>query len=294
MERSMALAVLTGLLVYPNAGYAQEAFTIKLKERAVGDSVFIKRNSAMTGKVTVASAGEVIADKSENMGEDMAYRVHLVENDIEKGSFKAERTYSKAVTIKDGQKTDLELAGKTVVIAKTGDDFEFTFKDGGMVEGGAAAALREEFSHRKKSLNADIEKPLMPTGPVKVGDSWTIDMGKIVAELADSAEMEIDGAKAKGQGTLIKAYKKDGRQFGEMKFKMEMPVVSAGNGQLEFADGAKIFLDVSYDGCIDGTSEGGTMKISVKLDCIGAGPDGITATINLDAGFEETRRDSKK
>ena len=92
-------------------------------------------------------------------------------------------------------------------------------------------------------------------------------MPKIVAELAKQGDMELDGAKSTGEGTLVKAYKKDGRQFGAMKFKMEMPVVTIGKGkeELKFTAGAKIVIDLTLDGCIDGSADAGSMKMKMLM-----------------------------
>jgi hypothetical protein len=108
--------------------------------------------------------------------------------------------------------------------------------------------LTKDFSNKKES-NSEIEKLVLPPRAVKVGESWKIEMPKVVAALSDGGKMELDGAKATGQGTLVRAFKMNGVQFGEMKFKMEMPITTIGKDkeQLKFADGAKIALDMTFE-----------------------------------------------
>ena len=110
-------------------------------------------------------------------------------------------------------------------------------------------------------------------------------MPLIVKEISKAGAMDLDGAKSTGQGTLVKAYKKDGRQFGEMKFQMEMPIrtIGDGKGQLKFSAGAKIVMEILFDVCIDGTSESGTMKMRMNMTGTAAFPQmpGATATLNV-------------
>jgi hypothetical protein len=293
MKRSTAIAILTGLLLSPGVGFSQEVYTIKLKESAAGESLFIKRSNTMTSKVSVTNAGQVLLDKTASTGEVLEYKEHFIEAGADKKPIKIERAYSKAMTTKDDDKIDPLLAGKTVVIVKKGEDYEFTFKDGTKLEGEAAAALDKDFNKKKKNSNAAMEKAVMPKGPVKVGESWKVDMPKFIAAFADSDDMALDVGTAKGQGTLVKAYKKDGRQFGEMKFKMELPIVSAGKGQFKFSPGAKMVFDLYFDVCIDGTSEAGTMKGNMVINGTAVGPNGIMMSISGGGDSGETRTDAK-
>jgi hypothetical protein len=111
----------------------------------------------------------------------------------------------------------------------------------------------------------ELEKLWLPKNAVAVGASWKIDMQKIVIKLANYGALELDAAKSTGQGTLVKAYKKDGRQFGEMEFKMEMPVVTVEQKLIKFEAGTKLVLEAKYDGCIDGTSEARSLTLKTNI-----------------------------
>jgi hypothetical protein len=123
-------------------------------------------------------------------------------------------------------------------------------------------------------------------------------MPKIITEISKQGDMEMDAAKSTGQGTLVKAYKKDGRQFGEMKFKLEMPLKSAGKGdqQLVFNAGAKIVMEMTLDACIDGGSENGTLKMKMLMTGAGTNPNspGVTVTLHVTADALQTQADAKK
>jgi hypothetical protein len=123
-------------------------------------------------------------------------------------------------------------------------------------------------------------------------------MSKIVPELAKQGGMELDEARSTGKGMLVKAYKKDGRQFGEMKFKMEMPVLTIGKGkeQLKFMAGSKIALDLTIDVCIDGTADAGTMKMKMLMTGVAAvaAAPGATATLNVVVDAVQTQEEAAK
>jgi hypothetical protein len=121
-------------------------------------------------------------------------------------------------------------------------------------------------------------------------------MPKIVNELSKQDAMVLDAAKSTGQGTLVKAYKKNGRQFGEMKFKMEMPVMTIGKGnqQLKFTAGAKIVLDLILDVCIDGTAETGSTKMKMNMTGTADVGGGALATLNVTVDATQSQEETAK
>lgn len=291
MNRNPAFATLAGLLVWTSAIQAQPAFTIKLKESGEGDAVFVKKSDSTVSKVTVADGdGKILVDQRETKTEVLEYKETVLKRAADTSPTKREREYTKVQSGKDDKTEDGALQGKTVIIEKKADQFLFTYKDGEAVAGAAKAALMKSFS-KKSDNNAELEKLVLPKKAVKVGDSWKIEMPLIVKEIGKDGAMELDGAKSTGQGTLVKAYKKDGRQFGEMKFKLEMPMTSVGEGkgQLKFTAGAKIVMDITLDACIDGTSETGTMTMKMDMTGVADFPQMAGATATLDVRMTGTQ-----
>jgi hypothetical protein len=132
---------------------------------------------------------------------------------------------------------------------------------------------------------------VLPGKAVSAGDSWKIDMTKIVTELAKQGEMELDSAKSKGEGKLVKSYKKNGALFGEMQFKMDMPIQTIGKGQkaMKFNDGAKITIDMTFNVCIDGTSEAGTLKMKMVMAGTATVPAAPGAVATMEVRMEGTQ-----
>lgn len=268
MTRNAALAVVAGLFLWSGAAQAQEAITIKLKTREQGDVILITKNGSVTTKVKVEDGkGNVVVDKSEIKVEVSAYKETVHQRKGTKPATKLEREYTKCQLKTDDDTEVVDLQGKTVIIEKKDDKYTYTYADGKAVMGSAAELLAKEWNQKRDS-NAELEKLMLPKSAVKPGESWKLDVPPILDNLfKGSAEMEFHDAKATGTGKLVKAYMKDGRQFGEIQYNLVVPLKTMGKvpTQRTFDDGAKMTLDLTMDVCIDGTSEAGTIRARMEL-----------------------------
>src|SRR5262249_1135526 len=136
--------------------------------------------------------------------------------------------------------------------------------------GEEAGDLTENFNAKKPS-DEELDKTMLPIKPVGVGDSWDIDgkkFAKLFGEEEKIAKM-LDLEHIKSTGKLVKAYKKDGHQFGVLEYRIEIPV-KALEGEHPCREGAKLEMTMNIDGCIDGSvdSDSGTfaMKIAGTAD----------------------------
>ena len=297
MNRCTALTALAAFFVFAFGLEAQEAITIKIKDAGEGEAALIKRSENTTSKVKVTDgAGKVLVDQKELKGEVMEYKETILKREAGKPITKAQRDYTKAQKRDGEQTTELPLQGKSVLIEKKGEHYAFTYANGEPLDGPAAAVLKNDFSG--VATGKELEKELLPGKAVKVGDTWKIDTAKIAQLLTKDGKMELDTAKAIGQGTLVKTYKKDGRLHGEMKFTMMLPLqtVGKGNQALKFADGAKIDLALSLDTCIDGTAVNGALNLKMLMTgtaSIPAAP-GATATMHVTVEASEAQQEAAK
>jgi len=299
VKHNIARAALVCILA-GSAAQAQDAVTIKTKTTSEGESVLISKNSTATSKIKITDGkGNVVVDLTTVEGEKADFKETILKREGAKTPTKLEREYTKAEKSKDANTIDLELAGKTVVIEKKGDKYDFAFKGGAAVTGQALFALGKEFAKKSDSA-AEIEKLVLPKNAVKPGDSWKLEMGPIVKELAKGGEGEValDATGATGSGTLTKSYKKDGKLFGVMQFKLDVPVNTIGKGQglMKFEAGAKLVMDLNLDVCIDGTAEGGAMKMKLVLagNASLAGLPGGSAVLSVVAEENVVYRDPPK
>jgi hypothetical protein len=75
-------------------------------------------------------------------------------------------------------------------------------------------------------------------------------------------DMELDAKKVKGTGKLVKVYDKDGHKYGVMEVTIELPLLKMGTpaGAKPLGEGSFMKLDLTADGCIDGSVVSGGMK----------------------------------
>ena len=223
MKRTVSFAVLTALLVLAGLANGQDAITLKVKIPAEGDVAQVEKTETVDAATKVVNAtGKAVVDEKHKTVSTSVYKETILKCEPKKNPTKMERVYQKATEITDGNTVTLPFQGKTVVIEKKDGMYHFTV-DGKEMSADDAKPLAKEFS-KEGETNEVLMKALLPKNPVKPGDSWNMDMGPFVKDIAKSGEMEIEADKSKGTATLVKAYKKDDKQFGELKVTMDLPI----------------------------------------------------------------------
>ena len=283
MTRRISLTLIAALFVA--AASAQEAVTIKFKERGEGESVLITKIEAGTFSLTIVDAkGKILSEQKDKSADIKEYKETVLKREGAKPATKLEREYSKAQSTKGGTTHDWPVVGKTIVAEKKAGKYTFAFKGGDDLAGPFADALVKEFS-RKGETDNEFEKLMLPKTAVKPGEKWALDMAPVVKDLGKGGEVEVVAAGAIGVGRLVETYLKDGRQFGKMEYRLEVPIkaLGKGTGQVKFLDGAKISIDMSMDMCIDGTLEVGTMRSRISTAGNATLPKvpGAIATLNI-------------
>ena len=297
MSRKL-IAALAALALLPVAVAAQETYTIKAKEPAQGDTAVYRK--LVKGRTDVKLAdgdGKALEEKKENKIDDLAYRQTVLEKPAgAKRANKLRRFYTKAERTEDGQKEPLPYQGKTVQIEKQGGRYTFRIEGGDALTGKAARELDEEFN--KGAFQNLGHEWVLPPKAVRVGESWKIDPGPLVKELEASGELKLDAKAAAATGKLVRAYKKDGRQYGVIDLEIDLPVREvSGGGANAKAKSSTLKLRLALDGCIDGSSFAYGIKGTVRGD-IDATFDVMGMTVrlivHLDAELDESRREAGK
>jgi hypothetical protein len=293
MKRFLSLAALVCVVAWAAAAPAPspDTVTIKLRENTEGDVIQVEKTEGGT-LVTKINLQGMATEDSRKVGEMSSFKETIVKVDGKKKPLKIEREYARAEKIEGGNATKLPYDGKTVVIEQIDGNYTFKIKGGEELTGADAASLNSEFN---KQHNDSIDRLLMPKNAVKVGDEWKIDMKEVARQFGGGNEVELDGEKATGSGKLLKVYTKDGKQFGEIQIKLEMPIKSIGQAPASFeaGQGSKMTLTGTLDACIDGTSHAGTMKAKVKVN-LSAMPMGTSIEVAADIDSTTTQKDVKK
>jgi hypothetical protein len=246
------------------AAQDKDAVTIKIAYPQAGQRAKVTVEEKTTTKTVINIQG-MLQTQEEVKSKSLVYTDDVIDNPKnEKRAAKLKRTYEKAVigTGKDTKKLPIE--GKTVLIEKKGDKYSFTI-DGKAVEGDSLKLLEEEFNRPKKG---DVRDVMFPKTPVKPGDTWKIPPDELVKELGEEG-LVLDKNKVTAGGTLVKAYKKDGKQFGVIEIVVEGPVTSLGEKVPLTLKEGKMVVKFTGEGCIDGSSPTGTTNAQMTFGISG-------------------------
>jgi hypothetical protein len=294
MKRSICLAATAVLFLSAGLLRADDTYPIKMRDIAQGDVYQIQKSETTTVKSKVVDAtGKALQDMTQKTIETAVYKETILKCEAGKSPTMVERKYEKAQLTTDDKKTDLAYQGKTVVIEKKDGKFRFTV-DGKELPESDAALLAKEFEHQTDEHN-DVEKAILPKNPVKVNDSWKVDMEPFIKDAAKGGELELDPKRSKGTVTLVKAYKKDGKQYGEMKVALTLGIKTLGKGEQKLTadEGTVATLEFLLDGCIDGSVNNGTHKGTMEMN-VKASVSGVQVNVVVQSKQDETRTELPK
>jgi hypothetical protein len=183
-----------------------------------------------------------------------------------------------------GKKTTPSFFGKEILIDFSGTSQEFTM-DGKELIGDELAFMKEQFKDRKKDESHD--ELLLPKTPVAVGETWKPDVAALVKDLAAATDqLTVDPAKSTASGKLLKAYKKDGKQFGVFEVEMSFALSKVGAGPMAIdLDATSVAtMTVHFDSCVDGTLHTGTMETKIDMKMVGSlkAPNGVEVKLDGD------------
>jgi hypothetical protein len=294
MRRIAVATALFGTMIVGTALAQEGAVTIKLKKAGPGDVVKETKTESSSQKVTVTVMGQTQV-KDEKAKATYVYIDEVIEKpEGQRKPTKLKRTYESAELTVGDKKQDLGLKGKTVLIEKKGDKYTFT-TDGKLLTGKTAELLTKEFSSKKQTGDEDF----LPGKPVRVGETWKIDVAKVAGELAEGG-MVIDEKKSAGSGKLVKVYEKGGKQFGVIEVTMDLLVskLAAGPQEIPLKEGSKLSVGLSMDGCIDGSEATGggkmTMKGKLNGDFMVPGAGTAQMVVDVDLGMTGNTVQQKK
>jgi hypothetical protein len=262
LRRLTLLTTLSWLLLAP-AAPAQDRITIKFKEPGQGESlrVEIKDTSNYKSITTVEKEKEPRKEEFSST-KHLLYTETVQERlDPAKPATKVKRVYEKAINEGTGALAKTKAPpyhGKTVLIEKKGDKYEFRIEGGDVFQD---AELEAEFNFDLREQDRQKKIFVAPV-PVVVGDSWKVDPRLLLGDFDKKDVILV--TKNVGTAKLSKLYKKDGRQYGvidavlEVEFTL-LPPKGAKQGE-GLTSTSRAVMRVSFDGCIDGTFAEGTIK----------------------------------
>lgn len=284
------LILLAAFAFAPAFATAQgEAITIKVKKAAVGDIGKETKLSTEIVSVNGTAMGQAIKDDQKKVI-DVSFSEEVLEvAEGAKKPTKFTRLYQKAEVTVKGETKKISLEGKTVLIVRGEKSNAYTI-DGKPVADDAEQFLTGEFSGKKDD---DSHAMLLPSEPVKPGDTWKVDMAKVVKAFEEN--MGIDAEKSKGTGKLVKTYKKGDATFGQFEVSIDLAVTKFGAGMQAFPvkPGTVLTIRFSLDGCLDGSEDTGKAIMTMKGKVEASIPN-AEITVDLDMKMDGAREQSKK
>jgi hypothetical protein len=277
-----------------------EKYTIKIKSPQAKQSFDVTSTGKKSVSFKVVDANQNVAvDKAEDKTTKFIYReVGLEKPDKEPKFTKLQRHYSTAERRTDGKRLTLPYQGKTLSITKEKHgSYEFTLDGGEKLSIAESSELIEEFN--KGGGLAGVMELLLARGePVAVGETWKVDAAKLAEGFEKNANLSIDPAKSTLSGKLVRAYKKDGRQFGVIDLTIDLAVtafIQDGNKLPTKDSGFKVNLecDLCIDGSADQSSVKGTFEANIRATVEQNGMQ-LTLTIGLQGEAHQTRREAAK
>jgi hypothetical protein len=273
IRRLAPLVVIVGLVFPAMLLSAEEKYTIKVKESGPGTRSLHESTTTDEANTKITDPdGKVLQDKNDKRVTTQKYTETVLERAKGKRPTRLRRAYEKFEIKVGDDTTSPSFAGKTVVIEKQKDGkYHFTIEGGDELKGKDAEPLEKEFNRNPKSDEdpAAMVKLLLPATAVGIDETWKIDAKKF-AELLSLDGVPVDPTKAEGNGKLVKAYKKDGHQFGVLEYQIAMPLkgeFGSGDKKIPIQPGSNVVAQIKIDACIDASVDTGIadFRFDIKL-----------------------------
>jgi hypothetical protein len=276
MIRILSVVAVCGLLAGPALGAGEPTYTIKIKKAAAGQTEHVDKMEQSTERLKIVdNNGNAVKEEDKKTGHHYVYQQTILEK--KPGAMKAtrlKRKYEKASVTQGGETTRLRYEGKNILIEKKGDHYVFLLEGDEQLTGEDAKQLDKEFNKKTDITEAELEKLVLPPGPVKVNESWKVDPAPLTKVLEG---MELNLEKTTATAKLTRAYRKDRRQFGVIVLQLNLVPKGMNKDGMTFAfqPNSKITLHVTIDGCIDGSSTTASMSFTgdMAIEALLPSPD---------------------
>ncbi len=293
MIRNLTLAAL-GLLVVPVCAQAQEAYALKIKRPGQGDTLLVEKADRSLQQVKVSDLKDnVLNDKEEREAHAAVYRETILEKKPGARAARLKRSYTRADRTVDGVTKALSYQGKTVLVEQKDGKYAFRIEGGGELSGADAVLLDREFNRKKLDANEFVQF-FLPARPVKAGEAWQPDRALVNKGFQDGTGFEVLSEKTVATGKLTRVYQKDGRLFGVVALHLEITPKSLpqGDKRLAIQPESRVVIDVTLDGCLDGSAAviSGTVASVVNAISLRPSPEQPMARVDVTVRSESTYR----
>ena len=291
--RLRPLLLILAITPLATAAPAPDTYFIRIgREPAAGQRCVVKRTEkfASTTVVTYAFLGQSSDPQKTNTEEDVVYTETILDGPAKKGDGpkKFKRAYTRARRTTDGKEATLPYENRTVVFELHDDKYHATVEGKPALDSKVLDELAQKESGTPAAPGADAKRLFFPKGPVKVGQTWALDGQELVKALPKNEEVVLHPKQSSGEGKLVKAYVKGGKQYGVIELRLKLAFKRMGN--LTFEKPATHDTALTLDGVIDGSSAALTTKYASKMRGHGTITEkGQTITVEVNADQSGTQ-----
>jgi hypothetical protein len=169
--------------------------------------------------------------------------------------------------------------GKTVTIEKYLKGYKFA-ADGKSIPALEMKDISEDFHRGGKKAEV-----WLPQAAVKIGEEWSLNIDAVLG-VVGAPPFKYQRDQSKMTAKLVRAYKKDDQQWGEIKVNATIMIDTTNEPGPKLK--GQIDSELTFDAVIDGSARAGTLKMTTKGEVKYRDPFGGEVTWTVDGTQEES------
>lgn len=258
------IAVMIGVVALAGSSSgADDEYFVAFKEYKPGVTVLVERKGTVNMWMKLKEL-EGLGDQEMKMTYKTVYWEQARKKD-EMGITQFRRGYGEARKSMADKNTVMAYEGKIVDIEKAGNQYLFSM-DKQRLAGKDAEDLDMEFNKIKENRTLG-GWDILARAKVKLNETWNLEPQRLIRDM-EAFGMEFGSGKIQAVARLEKVYQRDNRPFGALLVHIEAPVRAIRQQAITMPleSGAKLVVQMTYDGCIDGTIHEASLKSLVQLN----------------------------
>jgi hypothetical protein len=237
--------------------------------------------------------GSDLAEQTHRSAAKLVYRDEVLEVDKGEVTQYRRRFETATETVNDSNVVVLPLHGKTIVVDRRSGKPQITWEDGNPVTGSLIDAIKEG----KDMIGNMASFEPLPDHPVKVGDSWNIDVSAIVKECEAKHGCKLTGATGIGTLKEINQSAAGPRAKVEVRIRVPLRTIQGSEHELDLSDGSGTTLDAIYEFALGNHDNFYASAMQMKFLATGTNPESNgTSTrlrIELTVDLKEQRQTAR-
>jgi hypothetical protein len=298
MARCLWFVVAVGLLTGSEPASAQQGYTVRPAKARQGACVLVEKKQTDSKHMLVQDrAGKILANKEQGFTDTIVYRESLLAKaEGQEQATHLQKAFDQARRQVGDRAIVLPFEGKTYDIEFRDGRYQFRYLSGEPMPAEAIAALDREYNSHLGG-DFDFEKLVFPSTAARPGDTWSLDLGRVVNMMRDVAGMQIDRAGATATARLSQVYERNKHLFAVVDAVLDLPATSIARGKtaqpLQPGSGCRIRLQLNC--CIDGGAEVFVVDVNMenKTILLAPGPNRSTVSVQQTSALHiiESRRE---